>query len=177
MNRTEGDTRATATRRWLPVAVVVVAVAIAAGAYALGRDQGADSTTEQQMAARAQQVMPFDLNQTTHTFTKTASGGIQTVVAKDASDTRNRGLIRSHLQEEAAQFREGNYSDPATIHGMDMPGVEELQQAASRVEVVYSDVPNGGRLTYSSTEPGVVDALHAWFDRQASDHSAPGMGG
>lgn len=30
---------------------------------------------------------------------------------------------------------------------------------------------------YSSTEPALVDALHAWFDRQNTDHAMPGMGG
>lgn len=33
------------------------------------------------------------------------------------------------------------------------------------------------RITYTSAEPPLVDALHAWFDRLASDHIMPGMGG
>ncbi|HEX2849077.1 MAG TPA: hypothetical protein VHN98_00920, partial [Acidimicrobiales bacterium] len=92
-------------------------------------------------------------------------------------DTHDLSLIRAHLRDEAEQFRAGNYSDPAKIHGMDMPGVKELEQGASRIDVVYADAPNGGQVTYSTSEPALIDALHAWFDRQTSDHSMPGMGG
>ena len=74
-------------------------------------------------------------------------------------------------------FRTGNYSDPAKIHGMDMPGLAELEAGAARVDVAYTDVANGAQITYSSTEPGLVAALHSWFDRQTSDHGMPGMGG
>jgi hypothetical protein len=49
------------------------------------------------MAAQAQQVMPFDLNRTAHTFNKTAYGGQQKVVANDLTDTSDLTLIRSHL--------------------------------------------------------------------------------
>jgi hypothetical protein len=129
------------------------------------------------MAARAQHVMPFDLNRTTHTFTKTVDGGIQRVVVNDTSDTRDADLIRSHLLAEARSFRRGDYSDPAKIHGMRMPGVTELEHGAGRVKVRYSRIPGGARIAYSSTEPALVAALHAWFDRQSSDHSHPGMGG
>jgi hypothetical protein len=129
------------------------------------------------MNDRAAQVMPFDLARTTHTFTDTETGGVETVVANDAADNRNIELIRTHLNYEAAQFRTGNYSDPAKIHGMDMPGLKELEAGASRVNVRYRDAPAGAEVTYSSDEPALVDAIHAWFDRQRSDHSMPGMGG
>ncbi len=84
---------------------------------------------------------------------------------------------RAHLQTEAENFRRGEYSDPAKIHGMDMPGVNELEQGAARVTVVYARTPGGAQISYTSTEPTLISALHAWFGRQASDHSMPGMGG
>jgi len=84
-------------------------------------------------------------------------------------------LIRSHLEFEAAEFRKGNFSDPARIHGMDMPGLQELEAGASRVDVRYEAIPAGARITYASDDPGLVAALHAWFDRQTTDHGMPGM--
>jgi hypothetical protein len=81
------------------------------------------------------------------------------------------------LQTEAENFRHGNYSDPAKIHGMDMPGLNELEQGATRVKVVYAQTPGGAQITYTSTEPTLISALHAWFDRQSLDHGAAGMGG
>ncbi len=158
---------------WL--AVVAVGL-LALGMYLLASRDGS-GTEPTGMASRAQQVMPFDLNRTTHTFTKTDDGGIQRVVVKDPGDTQNKDLIRAHLRSEARSFRSGNYSDPAKIHGMDMPGVDALEQGVSRVKVVLVEIPGGAQITYTSTEPSLVAAIHDWFDRQSSDHSMPGMGG
>lgn len=180
MNSTEGR-----KRRWLTggigaaggAVIVAAVIAAAVGFGPFARRDGSAVTSDQAMANRAAQVMPFDLEATTHTFTKDAAGGIETVVAKDPSDTRNIDLVRSHLALEADAFRKGNFSDPARIHGMDMPGVKDLEVGASRVDVVYETLPGGGRITYSSTDPVLVSALHAWFDRQTTDHAMPGMGG
>ena len=53
---------------------------------------------------------------------------------------------------------------------MDMPGIAELAKGASRVEVIVADLPDGGTITYRSTEPALIDALHQWFERQTADH-------
>jgi len=162
-------------RRWWAVAVVAtLIVAVGGGGWSLlvHRRGGNDSIT-----TRAEQVMPFDLARTTHTFTKTDAGGVEEVVVNDPTDARNLALIRSHLAKEAALSRTGNYSDPAKIHGMDMPGLNELEAGATRVNVTYSDVSDGAQITYSSTEPALVSAIHSWFDRQVADHGTPGMGG
>jgi hypothetical protein len=174
----------TPTRRatrpsWIIIAaVVVVLIALVGGVvHAVGNDRHSTAAEDSGMAARAQQVMPFDLNRTTHTFTQTPEGGVEKVVANDPDDTRDIELIRSHLRSEADNFRHGNYSDPAKIHGMDMPGVGELEQGASRVNVAYATLPDGAQITYTSKEAALVAAIHAWFDRQSGDHNMPGMGG
>jgi hypothetical protein len=158
----------------------VVAVAVVAGAVlaiAITRSSGGSTAREDDMSQTAAAIMPFDLEATTHTFTKSAAGGIQEVVANDHSDARNIELIRSHLAVEAQEFRKGNFSDPAKIHGMDMPGTKELEAGAARVEVQYEPIDAGGRITYSSSDPTLIAALHSWFDRQRTDHAMPGMGG
>lgn len=163
-----------ARRWWIGAVAATVIVAVAGGGWYVLADDG--SATDP-MTAQAGQVMPFDLARTTHTFTKTDTGGVEKVVVKDPSDTRNRALIRSHLAKEASLFRTGNYSDPAKIHGMDMPGLKELEAGAARVNVTYADLPDGAQITYASTEPALISALHSWFDRQVADHGMPGMGG
>jgi hypothetical protein len=174
MNDTEPTTGPT-KRNWWIATSVVLALAGGGAWYAFGRHQ--QQSADASMAARAQQVMPFDLNRTTHTFSKTADGGLQKVEVNDPTDIRDRDLIRTHLKAEAESFRKGNYSDPAKIHGMDMPGVSELEQGAARVNVTYAENSNGAQITYTSTEPSLIAALHDWFDRQESDHAMPGMGG
>lgn len=73
--------------------------------------------------------MPFDLEKTTHIFTKTCDGGIQQVVAKDKSDSEQIRLIREHLLEISTEFSQSDFSKPAQIHGDDMPGLAVLKSA------------------------------------------------
>lgn len=120
-----------------------------------------DSSHQAMIEAIGAQVMPFDQDKTTHVFPKTDSGGIESVAAKDPGDQEQIGLIRAHLAEEAQKFRQGNYEDPAKIHGMEMPGLKELEAGYSRVDVSYADLPDGGRIMYNSSDPDPVVALHA----------------
>lgn len=46
----------------------------------------ASKLRQEEVERRGAQVMPFSLERTLHIFTKTKSGGIQQVVAKDQSD-------------------------------------------------------------------------------------------
>ncbi len=122
--------------------------------------------------------MPFALKATTHIFTKTNDGGLQQVVAKNPQDTEQIRLIREHLQEISHEFKRGDFSAPAQIHGEAMPGLSELRHAkAGEISVRYQDLNNGGELRFSTGNPSLVAALHRWFDAQLSDHGADAMAG
>jgi hypothetical protein len=114
--------------------------------------------------------MPFDLERTTHRFTTTDTGGVQTVTADDPTDTGQIGLVRQHMQHETGRFSQGDYTDPSRIHGGDMPGLAALRSGAARITVTYQEIPAGGQITYTTTDPALITALHAWFDAQVSDH-------
>jgi hypothetical protein len=131
----------------------------------------AGMSRQSEVARKGARVMPFDLARTTHRFDDTAAGGVETVTANDADDTRQIELIRSHLGHEAARFSRGDFSDPATIHGKDMPGLATLAAAGDKLRVSYEAVPAGARLSYSSADPAVTRAVHAWFAAQRSDHA------
>jgi hypothetical protein len=118
------------------------------------------------------QVMPFDLNQTTHIFEMTDSGGIQQVIAKDPGDKEQISLIQQHLQHEAMRFSQGDFSDPTSLHGKDMPGVKELAGGAAHLKVEYSPLPNGAQITFTTEDPQLVTAIHRWFGAQLSDHGS-----
>ena len=115
-------------------------------------------------------IMPFDLDRTTHVFKITEIGGIETVIAKDAADSEQIVLIQQHLQHEVLRFREGDFSDPSTIHGADMPGLSELAASAENITFSYAAVPNGAQITYETNDQILVDALHRWFAAQLADH-------
>ena len=117
-------------------------------------------------------VMPFKMSKTLHIFRMTESGGIQRVVARDPSDTDQVALIRQHLKHEADRFQRGDYSDPATLHGSDMPGLKDLQAGASHIEVSYAELPAGAEITFHTTELHLLTAIHRWFGAQLSEHGA-----
>lgn len=138
----------------------------------------ADSGRQAEVARRGGDVMPFDVKATTHVFTKTADGGVQRVVAKNKADAKQVKLVRAHLRDIESEFRRGDFSGPAHIHGADMPGLAQLKAAKpGEVRIAYRDVPAGAQLTYRTANPQLVAALHQWFDAQLSDHGADAVAG
>jgi len=119
-----------------------------------------------------QQVMPFDLAKTQHIFDMTESGGIQQVIVRNPADIDQIPLIRQHLQHESTRFMMGDFSDPTSLHGVDMPGVKDLSENAAKVKVEYSDLPNGGQITFTTEDLHLVTSIHRWFGAQLSDHGA-----
>ena len=132
---------------------------------------GCESTTDRQavVADRGAQVMPFDLERTTHIFEKLDVGGRQQVVSDDL-DAEQIQLIQEHLAEEAHRFGKGDFHDPETIHGAGMPGLHELVQGHERLRIEYSALEHGGQILYTAEDSAMVLAIHKWFDAQLSDH-------
>jgi hypothetical protein len=121
------------------------------------------------------QIMPFDLSQTTHIFEMTESGGIQQVIAKDPGDNAQISLIQQHLQHEAMRFSAGDFSDPTSLHGGDMPGVKELARGAAQLKIEYTVLPNGAQITFTTQDLQLITAIHRWFGAQLSDHGSDAM--
>jgi hypothetical protein len=152
------------------IATVVAALGLLTlAAWALVARQ-APAGRQAEVAARGAEVMPFDLERTTHIFDDLPDGGLQQVVADDPADGAQIALIRAHLQAEAARFQRGDFGDPATIHGDQMPGLAELRQGYAQIKVAYAELPDGAQIRYTTSDRAMVTALHAWFAAQLSDH-------
>lgn len=121
------------------------------------------------------QVMPFDLSQTTHIFEMTESGGIQQVTAKNPNDTEQIALIQQHLQHETMMFGSGNFSDPTSLHGDEMPGVKELTAGATQINIEYAALSDGAQITFTTPDLHLITAIHRWFGAQLSDHGPDAM--
>jgi hypothetical protein len=156
-----------------------LALAVALGMLvACGGGRGADSAgtgdaRRAEVAERGAAVMPFDLDATTHRFDARPDGLVQTVVADDPAAEgggEQVALVREHLADEAERFTRGDFGDPASIHGEDMPGLAALSEGSDRIAVAYAEVPAGARITYTTAEPDLVEALHLWAEAQVSDH-------
>jgi hypothetical protein len=131
---------------------------------------GSPASREQLVAERSADVMPFDLAATTHHFEPMPEGGLQTVVADDPAARRQVELIQQHLRDEAAAFARGEFTDPARIHGSEMPGLATLQAKSDRLDIAFRPRADGAELRYVTDDPVVLAALHDWFAAQASDH-------
>jgi hypothetical protein len=127
-------------------------------------------TQQEHVHQMAHSVMPFDMSKTVHIFKMNESGGVQRVVAKDPGATDQIALIRKHLKHEAENFQHGDYSDPAKLHGADMPGLKELRAGASRIKVSYAPLPTGAEITFETTDLHLLTAIHRWFGAQLSEH-------
>jgi hypothetical protein len=59
-----------------------------------------------------------------------------------------------------------------------MPGLAGLKAAPKgKLRIAFREVPSGAELTYRTSDPALVQALHQWFDAQLSDHGADAMAG
>lgn len=161
--------------RWLAaIGVALLAVGIAVGQLVARDDASSahvDRDRQAAVAKRGAGVMPFDLDRTTHVFTPSASGGVQEVIAEDPDDLDQIRLIRQHLVDEADRFARGDFADPVSIHGDDMPGLRTLRAKYGSMEARYIELADGAKITYASSDPAVVEALHDWFEAQLGDHA------
>ncbi len=161
----------------MPARLIILLMALAI--FGCGRQSEESNSTsiatkQAQVVERGRAVMPFDLDRTTHHFTKLPSGGIQQVLSTD-SDPRQIALIRGHLQTEAARFQHGDFSDPNRIHGPDMPGLNMLAAGPSRIDIRFSEIPRGAQITFATADPTLVAAIHDWFDAQVQEHGRHAM--
>ncbi len=153
----------------LAVSIAVISLFLLLGALFFGRRLTLHHR-QTEVARVGSQVMPFDLEATTHEFDPLPDGGLQTVTADNPADKQQIELIQSHLKEESNKFQSGDFSDPAKIHGEDMPGLDSLQVGASDIDVQYTALPDGGQIRYVTDSADLVLAIHTWFGAQRSDH-------
>jgi hypothetical protein len=150
----------------------LIACVLVVALLALGGRAAIAQTQQHHVHAMAPGVMPFELSKTVHVFTMTESGGVERVVTKGPDARDQVSLIQQHLQQEAARFQHGDYSDPAALHGATMPGLKELQMGASKVRVSYAPLPTGGQIVFETADVHLLTAIHRWFGAQLSEHGA-----
>jgi len=146
--------------------------AAAACIFLIASPPAIGQTKQEHVHEMGQTVMPFNLDKTTHIFRMTDSGGVQSVVAKDARDRDQIVLIRQHMRHEAEAFQRGDYADPMSLHGKTMPGVSEIESHHRSISVAYSELPLGAALTFKTRDQHLVTAIHRWFGAQLSEHGA-----
>ena len=153
-----------------------IAVLAAITSFSVYAQEKASEARLDEIAQKGVQIMPFNLDQTVHVFSKKEDGGLQQVVVKNQTHTGQIKLIREHLNEIANKFKQGDFSDPSKLHGDNMPGLAMLKKARpGEINIIYTELPDGAQIIYSSDKPALILAIHQWFDAQLSDHARHAM--
>jgi len=151
-------------------AIIVTIASLAAGAGIPVAAPAGFPDRQQEVRTRGAAVMPFTVADTLHVFEKTEKGGRQIITARPGHDEQIP-LIRAHLHQIAQSFGERDFSQPAQIHGEDMPGLAELRRAGLHaITTGYQDMDRGGMVFYTARTDALREALHRWFDAQLADH-------
>ena len=134
-------------------ASLFAALFIAASAQAV--EKASDDRLDE-VVQRGSTVMPFNLDQTTHIFSKTEQGGLQQVIVKDSSNAEQIKLIRAHLSKISTEFIQGDFSNPIKIHGENMPGLAALRTAKpGQINIVYKELPRTWPIITSRNRVGI----------------------
>lgn len=125
------------------------------------------------LQSRGKGVMGVDQATARHVFESLPDGGrieLQEAVDDTAAVTR----IRRHLSEIAGAFARGDFTDPGLVHLQTVPGTEVM--AAKRGVIGYrvSELPRGGQVRITTTDPDAVAAVHEFLAFQRREHRAPG---
>jgi len=115
-------------------------------------------------------AMGFDQDKATHHFALTPNGGTIAVTANDKDDQRTRDQIRSHLQEIARSFSQGDFQKPLVTHGETPDGVQAM--ARLRLAITYSFEPTdrGGLVRLATSDAMARDAIHEFLRYQMMEH-------
>jgi len=151
----------------MPVVAIVLVVLLLLSGVALSAE-----TTQHHVHNMSHSVMGFDMSKTMHIFKMTESGGMESVIVKDPKELEQIKLIRQHLRKISTGFQKGDYSDPVKLHGADMPGLNDLEAGAAHIKVTYTELATGGKITFETTDPHLLTAIHRWFGAQLSEHGA-----
>ena len=126
---------------------------------------------EAEMKQHGQMAMGFDQDKATHHFTLTANGGTIAVTANDAADQTTRDQVRSHLQEIAQSFRQGDFEKPLMTHGEMPPGVATMQRLKAAIAYTFEATERGGVVRITTSNADARDAIHDFLQYQIREHA------
>lgn len=137
----------------------------------------ADSTARADSAfaavqARGAAVMGVDQGTSTHVFEDRPDGGRIVYTADDSTDSAAVATIRAHLRDLAVAFAAGDFSQPARVHGREVPGTAVLSARRTAVRYAATDRAAGAELRITTTDPEALAAVRTFLQFQRDDHRA-----
>ena len=151
-------------------AIAILATLLAACAPRTGSSDSAFAAVQE----RGRRVMGVDQYTSRHVFEDLSDGGRIVLDVDDASDSAGIATVRVHMRAIAAQFINGDFTNPSLVHDRAVPGTDLM--AAKRVAITYraADRPRGAEVRIATRDTAAVRAVHEFLAFQRSDHRASG---
>src|SRR5262247_2110662 len=145
LEKTDPNSAGKPTRPILVAGIAVLSFVVALGVlYAVGSKSR--RSREGEAGFLHPEIKPFDARKTKQIFQLLLNGGLQTVVAVNAADQEQIGLIQARLKEQAEKFQNGDFSDSAMIHGGETPELAEMRLGVKQITIRYDPMSDGGQI-------------------------------
>jgi hypothetical protein len=126
------------------------------------------------LQTRGASVMGVDQYTSAHVFEDLPDGGRIVLVRKDSTDSAGVATIRAHMRSIADAFAKGDFTAPGMVHMQQVPGTDVMAARRSAIRYSVTDRSGGGEVRLTSSDTGVVKAIHEFLAFQRMDHRAPG---
>jgi len=134
-------------------------------------DANAADTAFRKMQQRGAMAMGVDQYTSTHKFDITPDGG-RIQLQRDTNDSLGVAQIRAHMKLIQHAFEAGDFSTPAFVHAKDMPGTAVMTRKRGAIRYAYADLPLGGEVRVTSSDPEATKAIHEFMLAQRAEHHA-----
>ena len=136
------------------------------------------------LQARGKMAMGVDQYASAHRFDITADGG-RIALEMKGDDSLSVAQIRAHLKlielaTDVIWSREtetGDFSTPEFVHLREMRGTAVMSAKKEVIKYIYADLPRGGEVRITSSDPEALAAIREFIRAQRGDHHAGGHGG
>jgi hypothetical protein len=121
------------------------------------------------LQARGQMAMGVDQYKSAHHFDVLPNGGRIALQMKD-DDSLSTAQIRAHLKLIQHAFEAGDFSTPQFVHMRAMPGTAAMARRRAHIKYEYSDLPRGGEVRITTSDPDALAAIRQFVAAQSGDH-------
>ena len=121
------------------------------------------------MQHRGGMAMGVDQYTSSHKFAVTAQGG-RIYLERDTDDSLGVQQIRAHMKLIQHAFQAGDFSTPAFVHQRAMPGTAVMKQKREVIDYGYEDLPRGGSVVITTSDPEARAAIAEFLEAQRTDH-------
>jgi hypothetical protein len=123
------------------------------------------------LQARGKMAMGIDQYASAHKFDVLPDGG-RIALEMKGGDSLAVAQIRAHMKLIEHAFQAGDFSTPEFVHARSMPGTDVMSRNKALIRYTYADLPRGGEVRITTTDPGSLAAIREFLTAQRGDHRA-----